>query len=110
MPPGRLVLDDGSAATLERTCILGSAPQGSPAVQTGVAIPLTVVGVGIAPVHVEIRIDQGQVSVRDLGAGATYVLAPGTASWAPLAAGQISPLVPGGRVALGQRTISYERP
>jgi len=109
-PPGRLVLDDGSSAVLEQTCVLGSAPHGSPAVQTGVAIPLTVFGPGVAPVHAEIRVEHGQVAVRDLGAAPTYVLAPGMPSWLPLAAGQISPLAPGTRLALGQRTISYERP
>jgi len=107
---GRLVLDDGSSAVLERTCVLGSAPHGSPAVRTGVAIPLTVMGEGVAPVHAEIRVEHERVSVRDLGGGVTYVLAPGAASWVPVAAGQISALAPGGRVALGQRAISYLRP
>jgi hypothetical protein len=108
--PGRLLLDDGSSATLERTCVLGSAPHGSPAVQTGVALPLTVQGVGVAPLHAEVRVEPGGVAVRDLGSATTYVLPPGTSSWTPLAAGQISPLAPGTRVALGQRTFSYERP
>jgi len=107
---GRLVLDDGSTAVLERTCVLGCEPHGSPAVQTGVAIPLTVFGAGVAPVHAEIRLEQGGVVVRDLGSATTYVLPPGTSSWLPLAAGQISPLTPGARVALGERTLSYERP
>ena len=104
------MLDDGSAALLEHTCVLGTSPWGSPAVQTGVAIPLTLGGVGVAPVHAEIRVEEDRVSVRDLGSGATHVLAPGGASWEPLAPGQIRPLAPGSRVALGQRTLSYERP
>lgn len=109
-PAGRLVLDDGSSAVLERTCVLGSAPHDSPAVQTGVAVPLTVLGPGVAPIHAEIRLEQGQPAVRDLGRAPTFLLWPGTASWAPLAAGQISTLTPGTRIALGQRTITYERP
>ena len=109
-PPGRLVLDDGSSARLERTCVLGSAPHGSPAVQTGVATPLTVQGAGVAPVHVEVRVEGTSVSVRDLGAAATFVLAPGSTTWAPLAPGQISAISPGTRVALGQRTFAYEAP
>lgn len=52
---------------LERTCVLGSTPHTSPAVQTGVAIPLTVVGPGVAGVHAEVRVGAAGVAVRDLG-------------------------------------------
>ncbi|MEO5680297.1 MAG: FHA domain-containing protein [Acidimicrobiales bacterium] len=107
---GRLVLDDGSSAVLERTCVLGSAPQSSPAVQTGVAVPLTVAGAGIGAVHAEIRVEEGRVAVRDLGGGPTHVQAAGAPGWTPLAPGQLTPLLPGTRIALGQRTIAYERP
>lgn len=109
-PAGRLVLDDGSSAVLERTCVLGSAPGASPAVQTGVAIPLTVVGPGVAGVHAELRVDQAEVAVRDLGAALTHVLPPGALTWIALAPGQVVPLEPGTRIALGRRTFSYERP
>jgi len=109
-PLGRLVLDDGGVAVLERSCVLGSTPQASPAVQTGVAVPLTVTGPGVAGVHAEIRVEQGQVAVRDLGSATTYVLAGGAQRWAPLTPGQLTPLVPGTRIALGQRTIVYEQP
>lgn len=105
---GRLVLDDGSTAPLEGSCVLGSAPHGAPAVQAGTAIPLTVAGVGVATVHAEIRVEEGRVGVRDLGSATTYVLAPGSPSWTPLIAGQITTLTPGMRIALGQRTIGYE--
>lgn len=108
LPTGRLVLDDGSNAPLERSCILGSAPHGSPAVQAGTAIPLTVVGVGVAGVHAEIRVEEGRVGVRDLGSATTYVLEPGSPSWTPLIAGQVITLAPGMRIAIGQRTIGYE--
>lgn len=107
---GRLVLDDGSSAALERTCVLGSAPHASPAVQTGVAVPLTVVGSGVAGVHAEVRVDPTGVSVRDLGSATTHVLAPGTLAWVALAPGQVTPVTPGTRIALGQRTFSYEQP
>jgi hypothetical protein len=110
LPPGRIVLDDGRSAVLERTCVLGSAPHGSPAVQTGVAVPLTVTGTGVAAVHVELRLEQGTVAVRDLGSAATYVLRPDDTTWKPLAPGQLSTLEPGSRIAIGQRTLSYERP
>ena len=103
------MLDDGSSAVLERTCVLGSAPYGSPAVQTGVALPLVVMGPGVAAVHVEVRVEPGNVAVRDLGSAPTYVLAPGGVTWAPLAPGQISALAPGSRIAIGQRTVSFER-
>jgi len=108
--PGRLVLDDGNSAVLERTCVLGSGPEASPAVQTGVALPLTVVGPGVSPIHAEIRVERHRVTVRDLGSAPTYILAPGGSSWIPLRAGQISELAPGSRIALGQRTVAYERP
>ncbi len=109
-PAGRLVLDDGSSAVLERTCVLGSTPHTSPAVQTGVAIPLTVVGPGVAGVHAEVRVDAAGVAVRDLGAAPTHVLPPGALAWTPLAPGQVMPISPGTRIALGRRTFSYERP
>ena len=109
-PPGRLVLDDGSSAVLERSCVLGSAPHTSPAVQNGAAAPLTVVGPGVAPVHAEIRVEEDRVGLRDLGSGATYVLPPGAPTWSTLATGPIQLLTPGTRIALGQRTFSYERP
>lgn len=108
LPAGRLVLDDGSSALLERSCVLGTAPHGSPAVQTGTAIPLTVEGVGIAPVHAEVLVEQGRAGVRDLGSAVTYLLVPGSPSWAPLIPGQITTLTPGMRIAIGQRTIAYE--
>lgn len=108
--PGRLVLDDGSTAELERTCVLGSAPHSSQAVQAGAATPLTLAGPGVAQVHAEVHVDHAHVAVRDLGAAATHVLAPGAQSWAQLSPGQITPIAPGTRIALGQRTISYEQP
>jgi len=108
--PGRLVLDDGSSAALERTCVLGSAPHASPAVQTGAANPLTVTGAGVAQVHAAVHVERGQVAVRDLGAATTYVLAPGAPNWTSLVPNQVTPLAPGTRIALGQRTITYEQP
>ena len=107
--PGRLVLDDGSTAPLDRSCVLGTAPQGSPAVQAGSATPLTVLGTGVAPLHLEIRVEPGRVALVVLGAAPTHVLAPGTSSWAPLAAGETADLAPGSRIAVGQRTIAYEQ-
>ena len=107
---GRLVLDDGSEALLERTSVLGSAPHASSAVQTEGAIPLTVVGPGVAEVHAEVRVDQGGVAVRVLGPSPTHLLAPGAPAWIPLEPGQLTSLTPGTRIALGQRTLSYERP
>ncbi|MEJ7764358.1 MAG: FHA domain-containing protein [Acidimicrobiales bacterium] len=104
------MLDDGSTAPLEGTCVLGSAPHNSPAVQSGDAIPLTITGPGVAEVHAEVHVDQAGVGVRDAGSAATHVLAPGAQSWAQLPPGKLTPLIPGSRVALGQRTISYEQP
>lgn len=109
-PPGRLVLDDGSEAALERTCVLGSAPHASSAVQAGVAVPLTVNGPGVAEVHAEVRVDQAGVAVRDLGSAPTHLLAPGAPAWVPLEPGQAASVAPGTRIALGQRTFSYEQP
>ncbi len=108
--PGRLVLDDGSTAVLARTCVLGSAPQLSPTVQSGAATPLTVGGAGVAAVHAEIHLGPGQVGVVALGTAVTYLLEVGAQSWVPLAAGALTPLAPGARIALGPRTISYQQP
>jgi hypothetical protein len=108
--PGRLVLDDGSMAVLARTCVLGSAPQLSPAVQSGAATPLTVGGAGVAAVHAEIHLGPGQVGVVALGTAVTYLLEVGAHSWVPLPAGALTPLAPGARIALGPRTISYQQP
>ena len=107
---GRLVLDDGSVAVLARTCVLGGAPHLSPAVQSGAATPLTVGGPGIAAVHAEIHLGPGQVGVVALGPAVTYLLEVGAPSWVPLAAGALTPLAPGARIALGPRTISYQQP
>ncbi len=109
-PAGRLVLDDGSSAVLARTCVLGTTPDASPAVKTGAAVPLTVLGTGVAGVHAELRVDQAEVAVRDLGAALTHVLPPGALTWIALAPGQVTPIAPGTRIAVGQRTFSYERP
>lgn len=102
------MLDDGSSAMLERTCVLGAAPHASPAVQTGVALPLTVPGTGVAAIHIEIRVEPTRVAVRDLGSAPTYVLVPGATTWSPLAPGQIIALALGSRIAIGQRTVTYE--
>lgn len=107
---GRLVLDDGSTAGLTRTCVLGSAPHLSPAVQSGAATPLTVDGPGIAAVHAEIHLGPDQVAVVTLGPAVTYLLEVGAQSWVPLAVGAMTLLAPGARIALGPRTISYQRP
>ena len=106
---GRLVADDGSSAVLERTCVLGTTPDASPAVRSGAAVPLAVVGPGVAGVHAELRVDQAEVAVRDLGAALTHVLPPGALTWIALAPGQVTPITPGTRIAVGQRTFSYER-
>ena len=108
--PGRLVLDDGSMAVLARSCVLGSAPQLSPAVHSGAATPLTVGGPGIAAVHAEVHVGSGQVGVVALAPAVTYLLEVGAHSWVPLAAGALTPLAPGARIALGPRTISYQQP
>ncbi len=109
---GRIVSDDGTVVGLQRPIVVGSAPESSPDVASGAASALIMVDPGgaVAPVHATLRIDNGALYLTDAGTpGGTFLLPPGGSSWYPAQPGKPTPLLPGSRLAFGQRTALYER-
>lgn len=109
-PLGFLVLDDGSMFTLDSDYVIGR----EPAVEgDDLARPLTLDDPDrtVSRVHAEIRLEGWDVRFVDRGsANGTFVWDGDRTQWRRLEAGASEKIVPGSRVALGQRTLVYETP
>jgi hypothetical protein len=109
---GVLLVDDGTVLRLDRSFLIGSAPDTDPTVSGGRARPLTLGGdPDVAPVHAEVRLTGWTVSVIDRGAThPTLVLAPGGATWEALRPFITTALRPGTHIAVGGRVLTMVSP
>lgn len=109
-PLGVLVLDDGSAASLDAGYVIGRSPEREQSVLGGSARPLAIAGdPSVSAVHAEIRLAGWEAHLRDLhSTNGTYVAAPGAGSWTRLEPGRPHPLAPGTSIAVGDRTLVFE--
>ncbi|MGZ4804321.1 MAG: FHA domain-containing protein [Acidimicrobiia bacterium] len=110
-PLGLLVIDDGSAFTLDADYVIGREPDDAAEVVSGAARPLVLVDAerSVSRIHAVLTLSGWEVVVTDRGsANGTYVLVPGAADWVRLGANQSAPLGPGARVAVGRRTFLFE--
>lgn len=107
-PLGILVLDDGTAVSLDADYLIGREPARDSRVGSGAVRPLILRGTSVSGVHAEVRLDGWRVTVRDLGStNGTFVAAPGAPEWTRLGADAVE-LEPGWRVATGETTMAYE--
>ncbi len=112
-PLGVLMVDDGSVYRLERSYLIGSAPDSDPTVTGGRARALTLgAAPAVAPAHAEIRLTGWGVSVIDRGSdnAVTQVLLPGATGWSALHPFVAQGLRPGAHIAVGRRTVSLISP
>jgi hypothetical protein len=110
-PLGILVIDDGSAFTLDTEYVIGREPADAPEVASGRARPLVLVDPerSVSRIHAALSLSEWVVSVSDRGsANGTYVLLPDMADWVRLPSGGSKVLPPGARVAVGRRTFLFE--
>jgi hypothetical protein len=109
---GVLLVDDGTVLRLDRSFLIGSAPDTDPTVSGGRARPLSLGGdPDVAPVHAEVRLTGWTVSVIDRGAThPTLVLAPGAATWEALRPFITTALRPGTHIAVGGRVLTMVSP
>lgn len=110
-PLGVLLLDDGTAYSLDGDYILGRGPDTAEDVASGRARPLTVDdGSGrISRVHARVTLNAWDVVITDLGShNGTTVFNPRDTSWRTLGANESVVLQPGGRLVVGQRTFEFQ--
>jgi hypothetical protein len=113
-PLGILVRDDSTVFSLDSDYVLGSAPEGDPAVIGGRTLPLRLAGPAteeVSAVHAELRCSGWDVTVIDRGSAyGTFVLRPGEQVWERLSPDQAHVLTPGTHLACGQRILTYASP
>jgi hypothetical protein len=112
-PLGFLVFDDGSTFTLDDRYVLGREPETDALVQNEEArpIPLEDPQMSVSRVHAEIQLVGWDVQLMDRGStNGTHLLNDRGDGWDRLAPNEPQVVVPGSRVAVGQRTFVYETP
>jgi len=110
-PLGVVVVDDGSAFSLDSDYVIGREPELDAEVAAERARPLVIADEqrSISRVHADLRLEGWDVMLSDRGsANGTFVYPPSATAWSQLPAGQPVTLAPGTRVAVGQRTFVYE--
>jgi hypothetical protein len=110
-PLGVLLLDDGTAYSLDHDYVLGREPDRADDVVNGGARPLKVDdGTGkISRVHARVSLRDWDVVVTDLGShNGTRVFNPGDSSWRTLRADDSIVLQPRGRLVVGQSTFEFQ--
>jgi pSer/pThr/pTyr-binding forkhead associated (FHA) protein len=109
-PLGVLVFDNGSTYTLDTDYLIGRNPAADKRVQAGSlrAIAVDDYSGAVSRVHVEIRLDNWDVTVRDAGSSnGTFVAAPGK-DWVQLTGEQPVRLTPETQVRLGDTVFVFE--
>ncbi|HET9058411.1 MAG TPA: hypothetical protein VFN61_00705 [Acidimicrobiales bacterium] len=110
-PLGILLADDGSVWSLERGCLIGSAPTSDPEVMAGKLQPLVMrAGANhtMAPVHAEVQLRDWSVYLVDRGAdGGTCVQAPTSSQWSVLGRNEQRELVSGSHISCGGRVLTF---
>ena len=110
-PLGVLLLDDGTAYSLDGDYVLGREPEQAQDVARGRARPLKVDdGTGkISRVHARVSLHEWDVVITDLGShNGTRVFNPGETSWRTLRADESVVLQPRGRLVIGQSTFEFQ--
>jgi hypothetical protein len=110
-PLGVLLLDDGTAYSLDGDYVLGREPEQAQDVAAGLARPLKVDdGTGkISRVHARVTLQEWDVVITDLGShNGTRVFNPGETSWRTLRADESVVLQPRGRLVIGQSTFEFQ--
>jgi hypothetical protein len=110
-PLGVIVFDDGTTFRVDDDYVIGREPQLDPDVANGRARGLVIVDDEgtVSRAHLLIHLDEWDVRLVDRGsANGTYVAAPNTTVWSPLAPGDPMTIVPGTRVQVGRRTFVFD--
>jgi hypothetical protein len=110
-PLGVIVFDDGTTFRIDDDYVIGREPQLDPDVANGRARGLVIVDDEgtVSRAHLRISLDEWDVRLIDRGsANGTYVAAPNTAVWSPLAPDEPMTIVPGTRVQVGRRTFVFD--
>ncbi|GAC1388290.1 MAG: hypothetical protein NVSMB4_14590 [Acidimicrobiales bacterium] len=107
-PLGVVVLDDGSAVSLDGDYLLGREPARDSRVTSGAMRALAVPGTSVSAVHAAFRLDGWRVLVSDLNStNGTFVATPQDDSWTRLGSEPVE-LQPGSRIAVGGTTMVFE--
>lgn len=108
-PLGVLLLDDGTAFTLDRDYVLGREPVLDGDVAAGLARPLRITDPNgtVGRVHLRVSLVGWQVTVKDLGSvnGSVVYLAAGGED--KLSPHESVVVAPGTRIGIGRRTLQY---
>jgi hypothetical protein len=107
---GVLVVDDGSAIVLHRSCVFGREPERSESARRG-ATPVRLPDQSgqMSRAHAEVRLVEWDVMVVDLGStNGTFVRLPGDPQPRRLTAGNGITLVPGAEVTIGGRVLKFD--
>lgn len=112
-PLGLLLFDNGATFVLDHDYLIGREPESDPQVRSGNLRPLALfdqVG-GISRLHAEVRLLGWDVVLIDRGsANGTLVALRDEPQWRAVVPGQPIPLLPGMRISIGRRTLSFETP
>lgn len=109
-PLGYLVTDDGATHQLDGDYLVGQAPETDARVREGLAkaLPVTDPEGQVGAVHAEVRLDQWDVTLVDCGlSSGTQVREPESAAWVRLIPGQPFTVVPGTRIQVGSRSLTF---
>jgi hypothetical protein len=110
-PLGVLVLDDGAVYPLTRDLVLGREPGAADDVASDAALPLLLDDpeLSMSRVHARVVLDGWEVRIEDAGSSnGTFVAGPQDAGWTKLPAGVPTTILPGTRVSLGGRKLTFE--
>ncbi len=112
-PIGLLLFDTGATFVLDHDYLIGREPESDAAVRSGELRPLTLIDQesGISRQHAEIRLQGWDVVLIDRGsANGTLVALRDAPQWRAVVPGQPIRLLPGMRISMGRRTLSFETP
>lgn len=110
-PLGVIVLDDGAVYPLTRDLVLGREPGAADESRADAALPLTLDDpeLAMSRVHARVVLDGWEVRIEDAGSSnGTFVAGPQEVGWTRLGAGVPTTILPGTRVSLGGRTLTFE--
>lgn len=112
-PLGLLLFDNGATFVLDHDYLIGREPEPDPEVRSGALRPLVLVDQsgGISRQHAEIRLRGWDVVLIDRNsANGTLVALRDAPQWSAVVPGQPVQLLPGMRISMGRRTLSFETP
>ncbi len=112
-PLGLLLFDNGATFVLDHDYLIGREPEPDPDVRSGELRPLVLIDQsgGISRRHAEVRLRGWDVVLIDRGsANGTLVALRDADQWRAVVPGQPIQLLPGMRISMGRRTLSFETP